>query len=258
MANMTGNGTVDSSLRFLRVGDVGQEIPVIQDGSGRTYDLSPVVGTGDLDGAFFGGGGMNLAAQALERGELPERSIEGLRVGPPIARPRAVICIGQNYAAHAAETGASPPKLPIIFFKHPNTVVGPFDDVLIPRGSTRTDWEVELAVVIGSRCRYLESVEDAPNHIAGYAIANDVSEREFQNELSGGQWSKGKSCETFNPLGPWLAPATRGPGPPEAIVALFCQRRTSPGLEHGRHDFPGQLSRLAPVAVPGPGGRRHH
>ena len=192
MANMTGNGTVDSSLRFLRVGDVGQEIPVIQDGSGRTYDLSPVVGTGDLDGAFFGGGGVSLAAQALERGELPERSIEGLRVGPPIAHSSAVICIGQNYAAHAAETGSTPPKSPIIFFKHPNTVIGPFDHVVIPRRSTRTDWEVELAVVIGSRCRYLESVEDAPNYIAGYTIANDVSEREFQSRAIGRSVVKGQ------------------------------------------------------------------
>ncbi len=221
MANMTGNGTVDSSLRLLRVGDVGQEIPVIQDGSGRTYDLSPVVGTGDLDGAFFGGGGVSLAAQALQRGELPERSIEGLRVGPPIAHPRAVICIGQNYAAHAAETGSTPPKLPIIFFKHPNTVVGPFDDVVIPRKSKKTDWEVELAVVIGSRCRYLESVDDAPGHIAGYTIANDVSEREFQSELSGGQWSKGKSCETFNPLGPWLVPGSEVPDPQKLGLRSF-------------------------------------
>jgi 2,4-didehydro-3-deoxy-L-rhamnonate hydrolase len=221
MANMTGNGSVDSSLRLLRVGDVGQEIPVIQDGSGRTYDLSPVVGTGDLDGAFFGGGGVSLAAQALERGELPERSIEGLRVGPPIAHPRAVICIGQNYAAHAAETGSTPPKLPIIFFKHPNTVVGPFDDVVIPRKSTKTDWEVELGVVIGSRCRYLESVDDAPSHIAGYTIANDVSEREFQSELSGGQWSKGKSCETFNPLGPWLVPGSEVPDPQKLGLRSF-------------------------------------
>jgi 2,4-didehydro-3-deoxy-L-rhamnonate hydrolase len=211
MADMTGSGSVENIVRLLRVGEVGQEIPVVQDGSGRTYDLSPVIGTGDLDGAFFGGGGVSLATQALERGKLPERSIEGLRIGAPVARPRAVICIGQNYAAHAAETGSPPPKSPIIFFKHPNTVVGPFDDVVIPRGSTRTDWEVELAVVIGSRCRYLEAVEDATDHIAGYTISNDVSEREFQIELSGGQWSKGKSCETFNPLGPWLVPSSEVP-----------------------------------------------
>ena len=220
-ANITGSGTAGDTVRFLRVGEVGQESPVIQDGSGRTFDLSPVIGTGDLDGAFFGGGGVALATQALERGELPERSIDGLRIGAPVARPRAVICIGQNYAAHAAETGSPAPKSPIIFFKHPNTVVGPFDDVMIPRGSKRTDWEVELAVVIGSRCRYLEAVEDAPSHIAGYTISNDVSERDFQIELSGGQWSKGKSCETFNPLGPWLLPSREVPDPQKLSLRSF-------------------------------------
>ncbi len=117
-----------------------------------------------------------------------------------------MICIGQNYAAHAAESGAEPPTAPIVFFKHPNTVVGPYDNVVVPRGSQKTDWEVELAVVIGRRCRYLGSPDDALAHIAGCTIGNDVSERDFQTERSGGQWSKGKSCETFNPLGPWLVP----------------------------------------------------
>ncbi len=132
-----------------------------------------------------------------------------------------MICIGQNYAAHAAETGAAAPEYPIMFFKHPNTVVGPFDDVFIPRGSTRTDWEVELAVVIGSRCRYLDSIDDSPNYIAGYTISNDVSEREFQIELSGGQWSKGKCCETFNPLGPWLVPAAEVADPQKLSLRSF-------------------------------------
>jgi 2,4-didehydro-3-deoxy-L-rhamnonate hydrolase len=112
-----------------------------------------------------------------------------------------------NYAAHAAESGSAPPTNTVIFFKHPNTVVGPFDDVLLPPGSTKTDWEVELGVVIGTRARYLSSPSEAMSHVAGYAVSNDVSEREFQRELSGGQWSKGKSSETFNPLGPWLVPA---------------------------------------------------
>jgi 2,4-didehydro-3-deoxy-L-rhamnonate hydrolase len=220
-AHMTGNNTVDGPIRLLRVGDVGHEVPVIQDSSGRSYDLSPVTGTGDLDGAFFERGGVELAVQALERAELAEMSIAGLRVGPPVARPDAVICIGQNYSAHAAETGSRPPASPIIFFKHPNTVVGPFDDVLIPRGSSRTDWEVELAVVIGRRCRYLDNVDDAPDHIAGFTISNDVSEREFQIELSGGQWSKGKSCETFNPLGPWLVPAGEVADPQKLSLRSF-------------------------------------
>jgi 2,4-didehydro-3-deoxy-L-rhamnonate hydrolase len=221
MTNMPGNDRADDVVRFLRVGEAGREVPVVQDGSGRAYDLSPVIGAGDLDGAFLAGGGISRAMQALDRGELSERSIDGLRVGAPVARPGAVICIGQNYAAHAAETGSPAPKSPIIFFKHPNTVVGPFDNVLIPRGSTRTDWEVELAVVIGARCRYLDSVDDALDHVAGYTIGNDVSEREFQTELSGGQWSKGKSCETFNPLGPWLVPKSEVPDPQKLSLRSF-------------------------------------
>jgi 2,4-didehydro-3-deoxy-L-rhamnonate hydrolase len=221
MTNISGNDRADDVVRFLRVGEVGREVPVIQDGSGRAYDLSPVIGTGDLDGAFLAGGGISRAMQALDRAELSGRSIEGLRVGAPVARPGAVICIGQNYAAHAAETGAPAPKNPIIFFKHPNTVVGPFDDVLIPRGCSRTDWEVELSVVIGARCRYLDSIDDALDHVAGFTIANDVSEREFQNELSGGQWSKGKSCETFNPLGPWLVPSSEVSDPQKLSLRSF-------------------------------------
>jgi 2,4-didehydro-3-deoxy-L-rhamnonate hydrolase len=221
MAYTIDNNEVNNTVRFLRVGEVGREVPVVQDTEGRTYDLSAVTGEGDLDGAFLARGGLALALEALERGDLSERSIDGLRVGPPVARPGAVICIGQNYAAHAAETGAQPPKTPILFFKHPNTVVGPFDEVLIPRGSTRTDWEVELAVVIGTRCRYLEDVDDALNYIAGFTISNDVSEREFQIDLSGGQWSKGKSCETFNPLGPWLVPATEVADPQKLSLRSF-------------------------------------
>jgi 2-keto-4-pentenoate hydratase/2-oxohepta-3-ene-1,7-dioic acid hydratase in catechol pathway len=124
-----------------------------------------------------------------------------------------VICIGQNYASHAAESGAAPPESPIVFLKHPNTVVGPFDDLHLPRGSQRTDWEVELAVVIGHRARYLDTPAAALYHVAGYTIVNDVSEREFQLDRSGGQWSKGKCCETFNPLGPWLVPAAQAPDP---------------------------------------------
>ena len=124
-----------------------------------------------------------------------------------MARPAAVVCIGMNYAAHAAETGATPPEHPVVFFKHPNTVVGPYDDVLLPRGSAATDWEVELGVVVGRRCRYLSSPEEALAHVAGYVLSNDVSERDLQLKVSGGQWSKGKCAETFNPLGPWLLPA---------------------------------------------------
>ena len=188
-------------MRLMRVGPAGAERPVAL-ADGRHHDLSGV--TGDIDPAFFADGGLDRSRAALAAGELPELDITGLRVGAPVARPGVVLCIGQNYAAHAAESGSPPPTQPIVFYKAPNTVVGPFDDVHIPRGSTRTDWEVELAVVIGARARYLESPQAALDHIAGYVVANDVSERTFQIDDSGGQWSKGKSCETFQPLGPWL------------------------------------------------------
>jgi len=187
-------------MKLLRVGPVGAEIPVVMDGAGNTFDVSSL--TEDFDGAFFAGGG--IARIEAHAGRLPAIEITGKRIGPPIARPGAVLCIGMNYAAHAAESGAAPPKVPVLFYKSPNTVVGPDDEVLIPRGSTKTDWEVELGVVIGQRARYLPSRQAALECVAGYVLANDVSERAFQLEISGGQWSKGKSCETFNPLGPYL------------------------------------------------------
>jgi 2,4-didehydro-3-deoxy-L-rhamnonate hydrolase len=192
-------------VELLRLGAVGEERPYVRATDGTVYDLSSV--TADIDGAFLASDGIARTRAALEAGSLPAAGVEGLRVGAPIAKPAAVVCIGQNYAAHAAESGAEPPKEPIVFFKHPNTVVGPYDEVLVPRGSTKTDWEVELAVVIGKPARYLSSDEEALACIAGYTIANDVSERAFQLEVSGGQWSKGKCCETFNPLGPALVPA---------------------------------------------------
>lgn len=190
--------------RFLRLGPIGAEVPAVQTDAG-TFDLRSI--TADIDGAFLSSDGLARARAAAEAGELEQIDAERLRVGAPIARPQAVVCIGQNYAAHAAESGAKPPTAPIIFFKHPNTVVGPFDDVLLPPGSTALDWEVELAIVIGHRARYLDSAEDAMAAVAGYAVSHDVSERHWQLEESGGQWSKGKSAETFNPIGPWLVPA---------------------------------------------------
>jgi 2-keto-4-pentenoate hydratase/2-oxohepta-3-ene-1,7-dioic acid hydratase in catechol pathway len=201
----------------MRIGEPGRERPVLAspaaDGTRvRHYDLRPV--TDDIDGRFLAALADDPALVPEDAAaRLPETSIDGERVGPPIARPSAVMCIGQNYAAHAAESGAEPPERPILFYKSPNTVVGPHDEVLIPRGSKRTDWEVELAVVIGRRARYLASPADALAHIAGYTISNDVSERTYQLEESGGQWSKGKSCETFNPLGPVLVTPDEVPEP---------------------------------------------
>jgi 2,4-didehydro-3-deoxy-L-rhamnonate hydrolase len=192
-------------MKLGRVGPVGQEIPVVADG-GRYLDLRGV--TPDIDPTFLIGGGIQRAAEAHAGGFLPLLEVDpSIRIGAPIARPGAIVCIGMNYAAHAAETGDQPPAQPVLFYKHPNTIVGPNDPVRIPKGSTKTDWEVELAVIIGSTARYLSSPEEALAHVAGYTVSNDVSERAFQLEVSGGQWSKGKCCETFNPLGPYLVPA---------------------------------------------------
>lgn len=173
---------------------------------GVAYDLGPVAS--EINGAFFSSGGIDRTRQALTAGDLPRVDDAGeLRVGPPVATPTAVICVGQNYGKHAAESGDPPPEQPIIFLKHPSTIVGPHDDVRIPRGSTRTDWEVELAVVIGTQARYLDDPRAAVECVAGYTVANDVSERDFQLNRGGSQWGKGKSCESFLPLGPSLVPA---------------------------------------------------
>ncbi|MEU9996166.1 fumarylacetoacetate hydrolase family protein [Streptomyces sp. NPDC050848] len=188
-------------MKLMRLGAPGQERPAVRTDDGRVLDLSPV--TADIDGAFLSSGGLDRARAAVEGGALAEWDTAGLRVGAPVARPGKVVCIGLNYRDHAEETGAPVPRRPVVFMKDPGTVVGPYDQVLIPRGSARTDWEVELAVVIGGRARYLKGPEDGLRHIAGYAISNDVSEREFQLDHSS-QWDLGKSCETFNPLGPWL------------------------------------------------------
>ncbi|ROR73102.1 fumarylacetoacetate hydrolase family protein [Bogoriella caseilytica] len=191
-------------MHFLRIGEPGSERPVVEE-AGTVYELGDL--TADLDGAFLAADGIGRVRQALAAGELPPASIEGERIGSPVVRPSAVICIGMNYAAHAAESGAAPPEQPVVFLKTANTVAGPYDEAFIPRGSTKTDWEVELGVVIGRRASYLSSLEEAREHIAGFVCANDLSEREFQLEVSGGQWSKGKCAPGFSPLGPWLVPA---------------------------------------------------
>ncbi|MGC5011120.1 fumarylacetoacetate hydrolase family protein [Streptosporangium sp. DT93] len=189
-------------MKLLRVGSAGQERPAVLDEAGDLREIPEP----EIDGAFLASGGVARVRAALERGELPVLEAEGLRIGAPIARPGKIVCIGLNYRDHAAETNAAIPAEPIVFMKAPNTVIGPYDEVLIPRNSVKTDGEVELAIVIGETARYVETHEEALSKIAGYAVSNDVSEREFQLER-GGQWDKGKSCETFNPLGPWLVTA---------------------------------------------------
>ncbi|WP_307870766.1 fumarylacetoacetate hydrolase family protein [Paractinoplanes brasiliensis] len=188
----------------MRLGAPGAEKPAVRAGESGYVDVSDLVA--DFDEQFFGSGGVErIAGPVAERVAVGDvRPIGGQRVGAPIARPHQILCIGLNYSDHAAETGQAVPKEPILFTKSPNTLVGPDDDVRLPRGSAKTDWEVELGIVIGRRTSYLGSVDDAAAAIAGYVLVNDVSERAFQMER-GGQWVKGKSAETFNPAGPWLA-----------------------------------------------------
>ncbi|SDR84412.1 fumarylacetoacetate hydrolase family protein [Microterricola viridarii] len=189
-------------MKFARLGAIGHETPTLLV-DGIHYDVSSV--TPDIDGAFLSSDGPAAVRAAFEADALPVlENADALRIGAPIARPSAVICIGMNYAAHAAESGSLPPEIPIMFLKTPNTVVGPNDTVEIPRGSEKTDWEVELGIVIGKRASYLDSPEESMDHIAGFVSANDVSERDFQMAVSGGQWSKGKCAPGFNPTGPWL------------------------------------------------------
>ncbi|ELP62026.1 fumarylacetoacetate hydrolase family protein [Streptomyces turgidiscabies] len=193
-------------MYLMRIGAAGAEKPVARIDDETYVDLSDLVS--DFDEAFFGSGGLDrvrpVVAERTADGRVSR--FAGERIGAPIARPHQLLCIGLNYRDHAAESGMAVPDEPILFTKSPNTLVGPDDDVRIPRGSTKTDWEVELGIVIGRRTSYLDSVEEARDAIAGYVVVNDVSERAFQLER-GGQWAKGKSAETFNPAGPWLATA---------------------------------------------------
>ncbi len=190
-------------MKLMRIGPAGAERPAALVDAGQHVDLSDVVD--DYDETFFGDGGIDriagIVAERIAAGAV--RPIGDERIGAPIARPHQILCIGLNYSDHAAETGQKVPAEPILFTKSPNTLIGPYDDVRIPRGSTKTDWEVELGIVIGRRTSYLDSVDEARDAVAGWVVVNDVSERAFQTER-GGQWSKGKSAETFNPCGPWL------------------------------------------------------
>lgn len=198
-------------MYLMRLGEAGREKPVVRIDDATFVDVSDIVT--DYDEAFFGGGGLDrirpVVDQRRDTGQVC--NFAGERVGAPIARPHQILCIGLNYSDHAAETGQAVPDEPILFTKSPNTLIGPNDDVRIPRGSTKPDWEIELGIVIGRRTSYLGSVDDARAAIAGYVVVNDVSERAFQLERNG-QWSKGKSAETFNPAGPpgWPRP-TRSP-----------------------------------------------
>lgn len=204
-------------MRLERRGPKGAEIPtvVVDD---VYLDLRPVIA--DVGPESLADGGLARVRAAVQAGSLtPVPGASQLRVGAPISRPGKVVCIGLNYRDHVRETGAEVPTEPVVFMKDPSTVIGPFDDVLVPRGSSKTDWEVELGVVIGRTARYLDSPAQARSHTAGYVLSHDVSEREFQLER-GGQWDKGKSCETFNPLGPVLVTADEVDDPQDLRLAL--------------------------------------
>lgn len=191
-------------MRLTRRGERGYETPVVEI-DGTLYDASPV---GDFGPDFWASRGPGRLVELAAAGRLTPLQIhDDVRHGSPVASTSAVICIGQNYAAHAAESGASPPQAPIVFLKTPNTIAGPHDEVTLARGSEKTDWEVELGIVIGSAAVYCESAQEAAQHIGGYVLANDLSERTFQFDDSGGQWSKGKCSPGYMPLGPWIVTA---------------------------------------------------
>jgi 2-keto-4-pentenoate hydratase/2-oxohepta-3-ene-1,7-dioic acid hydratase in catechol pathway len=194
----------------------GLVVPVVSAGQ-HWLDLSPL--TADLTPQALSAESLDRIRAAIDAGRLPEADAP-TGYAPPLAGIGKIVCIGLNYSDHAAETGAVPPPEPIVFMKAPDTVTGPGDDVLIPRRSVKTDYEVELAVVIGATARYLDSPAEARSRVAGFAISNDVSEREFQTER-GGQWDKGKNCETFNPFGPWITTADEVGDPQDLALRLW-------------------------------------
>lgn len=201
-------------MKLLRVGPAGQEKPALLDAEGALRDLSGVIP--DLAGEALSPNGLARIA-AIDPATLPK--VQGSpRIGPPVAGMRNFVCIGLNYADHAAETGATIPKEPIVFLKSLGALCGPNDDVIIPKNSVKTDWEVELAVIIGTTAKCV-SEDQAMDHVAGYAICNDVSEREWQIER-GGSWDKGKGCDTFGPLGPWLVTKDEVPDPQNLSMTL--------------------------------------
>ena len=184
-------------MKLIRYGAAGNEKPGLFK-EGKYFDTSNLFA--DYDEEFFASGGLEKLIQLVVKGSLPEVMIE--RLGCPVKQPSKIVCIGLNYSDHAKETGATPPTEPVIFLKSTTAIIGPNDAVRIPRGSEKTDWEVELAVVIGKKASYVEK-ERAMDYVVGYCLHNDISERAFQLEM-GGTWDKGKGCDTFAPIGPWL------------------------------------------------------
>jgi 2-keto-4-pentenoate hydratase/2-oxohepta-3-ene-1,7-dioic acid hydratase in catechol pathway len=197
-------------MKLIRFGAIGQEKPGVQLANGTRIDVSNF--GEDYNENFFGTGGIERLSNWLSENEADCPVVgDDVRLGVPQTRPSKIVCVGLNYAQHAAEAGMEVPKEPVLFFKSTTALVGPNDDVIIPKGSTKSDWEVELAIVIGKKASYVDEA-DAFDHIAGYVLHNDVSERAFQLERSG-QWVKGKSCDTFAPVGPFIASTDEIPNP---------------------------------------------
>ena len=210
-------------MKLIRFGEPGREQPGVQLPDGTRIDASDV--TPDYDEAFFGGDGLQSLSDWLARdaGRGP-RLPEGARLGPPIARPSKIVCIGLNFRDHAAESGMDLPAEPVLFFKSTSSIAGPNDAVIIPKGASKLDWEVELALVIGRRAAHV-TPREAISHIAGFMLHNDYSERAFQLER-GGQWVKGKSADTFAPMGPWLATLDEIPDPQQLAMWLTVNGET--------------------------------
>lgn len=204
-------------MKLIRVGESGFEIPGVELSDGSRLNVSAF--GEDFGEQFFAKDGIERLRTWLESNKEKCPAIqEGTRLGPPICRPSKIVCVGLNYAKHAAESGMAIPKEPVLFFKSTSSIIGPNDSVVLPKGSEKSDWEVELAVVIGKKASYV-SKEDAMQHVAGYMLHNDISERAFQLEMEG-QWVKGKSCDTFAPIGPYLVPQSEVANPHDLTLWL--------------------------------------
>ena len=228
-------------MKLIRFGEPGRERPGLQLPSGIRVDASGAVG--DYDEAFFEDGGVDrLRRWGAEAAPRAPALPPAMRLGPPIARPGKIVCVGLNYRDHAAESGMDIPKEPVLFLKATSAIVGPDDAVVIPRGGSKLDYEVELGVVIGRRASYVEP-ERAMSHVAGYVLMNDYSERAFQLERAG-QWVKGKSCDTFAPIGPFVATADEIPDPHKLTLTtrLNGQEMQKSGTDVLIHDIPAIIS----------------
>jgi len=219
-------------MKLIRFGNKGNEKPGVIDNDNKRRDASGLFK--DWNNEFFESNGLQKL-KAADISSLPVVA-ETEHWAAPVARPGKVICIGLNYSDHAAESNMPIPKEPIVFMKAANTVVGAYDNIIIPKKSKKTDWEVELDFVIGKEARYLDTIESAKDFIAGYAVANDVSEREFQIER-GGQWTKGKSCDNFSPLGPYLATADEINDPQNLSLTLSVNGKQTQNGNTGKMIF---------------------